>query len=368
MLAPFGLWRDTVSFHRLAVKSTERCTAGGLAHCSIGSNAHGLKEAPDDGIQDRAADGGPPGEPGRAALQADEDRPTIVRWHLDHGWSPRGTRAFSRRPGMSAREHRARAWETVGIDVEMASRLAREHARLQLLRRPTASANGERRARSRRAPARCAASPPTTASATRRLRPAAVGPLRGDRGERWARPATELAMTIAELTRLAGSVAPPLRARLRSFAWAAEDGIKCAFETNYAIFADLGCAWSSEEGIALRELCNKGEISRQPLSASRTSHAGAHRRRCRASSDRSWQSHAVPSRAGSVGDTGLRAVSKRSPSQRLGGSSACRTARHRARNVARAQSRLKSRPNAFIADVNIHTGEVKDLCSNHQHA
>jgi hypothetical protein len=83
------------------------------------------------------------------------------------------------------------------------------------------------------------------------------------------RPATELAMTIAELMRLAGSLAPGLRARLRSVAWAAEDGIKCAFETNYAIFADLGWVHMVflEHGIeALRELCNKGEIGREVLS------------------------------------------------------------------------------------------------------
>ena len=83
------------------------------------------------------------------------------------------------------------------------------------------------------------------------------------------RPAIELAMTIADLTRLAGSLPPLLRARLRSFGWAAEDGIKCAFETNYAIFADLGWVHMVflEEGIeALRKLCQKGEIRPELLS------------------------------------------------------------------------------------------------------
>jgi hypothetical protein len=178
--------------------------------------------------------------------------------------------AFSRRPGMSAREHRARTWETVGIDVEMASRLAREHARLQPCadepRVQTASdvLDLDERARLMRRIAayygKCYAATPD------QLLWAGFAAIAVNDG---VRPATELAMTIAELTRLAGSLAPLLRARLRSFAWAAEDGIKCAFETNYAIFADLGWVHMVflEEGIeALRELCNKGEISRQLLS------------------------------------------------------------------------------------------------------
>src|SRR4030095_2003141 len=178
--------------------------------------------------------------------------------------------AFSRRPGMSAREHRARAWETVGIDVEMAPRLAREHARLQPCadgpRVQTASdvLDLDERARLMRRIAayygKCYAASPD------QLLWAGFAAIAVNDG---VRPATELAVTVAELTRLAGSLAPLLRARLRSFAWAAEDGIKCAFETNYAIFADLGWAHLVflEEGIeARRERCNKGEISRELLS------------------------------------------------------------------------------------------------------
>jgi hypothetical protein len=175
-----------------------------------------------------------------------------------------------RRSGRSAHEFRARAWRIVGIDIETASRLAREHARLQPCAygpRPQTASDvldlNERARLMRRIAAfygRCYLASPD------QLLWAGFAAIAVNDG---VRPATELAMTIADLTRLAGSLAPLLRARLRSFGWAAEDGIKCAFETNYAIFADLGWAHMVflEEGIeALRELCQRGEIRRELLS------------------------------------------------------------------------------------------------------
>ena len=182
---------------------------------------------------------------------------------------PVARRVLLRRPGMSAHELRARAWHIVGIDVETASRLAREHARLQPSAdgpRPQTASDvldlNERARLMRRIAAyygRCYAASPD------QLLWAGFAAIAVNDG---VRPTTELAMTIAELTRLAGSLAPLLQTRLRSFAWAAEDGIKCAFETNYAIFADLGWVHMVflEEGIeALRELCQKGEIGRELL-------------------------------------------------------------------------------------------------------
>ena len=179
-------------------------------------------------------------------------------------------RGLLRRPGTSAHELRARAWHAVGIDSEMASRLAREHARLQPCadgpRPQTASdvLNLDERARLMRRIAayygRCYVASPD------QLLWAGFAAIAVNDG---VRPATELAMTIAELTKLAGSLAPLLRAPLRSFAWAAEDGIKCAFEANYAIFTDLGWVHMVflEQGIeALRELCRQGEIARELLS------------------------------------------------------------------------------------------------------
>jgi hypothetical protein len=183
---------------------------------------------------------------------------------------PVARKVLLRRPGMSAHELRARAWHSVGIDVATASRLAREHARLQPCadgRQPQMASDvldlDERARLMRRIAAyygRCYAAAPD------QLLWAGFAAIAVNDG---VRPATELAMTIAEFTRLAGSLAPLLRARLRSLAWAAEDGIKCAFETNYAIFADLGWVHMVflEEGIeALRELCQKGEIGRELLS------------------------------------------------------------------------------------------------------
>jgi hypothetical protein len=158
----------------------------------------------------------------------------------------------------------------VGIDVEMASRLAGEHARLQPCAdgpRPQTARDvldlDERARLMRRIAAfygRCYEASPD------QLLWAGFAAIAVNDG---VRPATELAMTIAELTRLAGSLAPLLRARLRSLACAAEDGVKCAFETNYAIFADLGWVHMVflEEGIeGLRELRKRGEISQEVFS------------------------------------------------------------------------------------------------------
>ena len=171
---------------------------------------------------------------------------------------------------MSANELRARAWRSVGIDVQTASRLAQEHARLQPCvngPRPQAARDVldlDERARLMRRIAgyygRCYVASPD------QLLWAGFAAIAVNDG---VRPAAELAVTVAEVTRLAGSLAPLLRAALRAFACAAEDGIKCAFETNYAIFADLGWVHMVflEEGIdALRELCERGEIGQELLS------------------------------------------------------------------------------------------------------
>src|SRR5262249_19485708 len=174
-----------------------------------------------------------------------------------------------RRPGMSGREFRARARRIVGIDSEMASRLAREHARLQPYDGPRPQTAGDVLDLDERAHLmhRIAAYYGRGYLASPdQLLWAGFAAIAVNDG---VRPATELAMTIAGITRLAGSLSPLLRARLRSIGWAAEDGIKCAFETNYAIFADLGWVHMVflEEGIeALRKLCQKGEIRPELLS------------------------------------------------------------------------------------------------------
>jgi hypothetical protein len=252
---------------------------------------------------------------------------------------------LSRRPGMSAREHRARSWETVGIDLEMASRLSREHARLQPCadgpRVQTASDVLDLAERARLMRRIAAYYGTCYAASPDQLLWAGFAAIAVNDG---VRPATDLAMTIAELTRRAGALAPLLRARLRSFAWSRRR-YQVRIRDKHAIFADLGWVHMVflEEGSKRCASSAKKARSAELLSGFETSHAG-----------RAW------------GDAGHRAIVRGNPRcsvtsrkhRRHRSSRDIGSGRHRngcgahqraepqarrARNVARAQSRLDGR-------------------------
>jgi hypothetical protein len=136
---------------------------------------------------------------------------------------------------------RARAWHAAGIDAATAARLAREHRRLRPSRvggTPQRAADVldlDERARLMRGIA--ALYGRWHAAAPERLLWAGFAAIAVNDG---VRPTTELTIAAATLARRAAWLSDALAARVAGLGRIAEDGIKCAFETNYAIFADLG--------------------------------------------------------------------------------------------------------------------------------
>jgi hypothetical protein len=158
---------------------------------------------------------------------------------------------------MDAETARSRAWKEAGIDAGTAARLGRENARLRpsahrpVVQRAAAVVDLAERARVMRG----------IAASYGRIYAAAPGMLL------WAgfaaiavndgvRPTTEVALTTAAVANAVGGATATIGA-------IAEDGIKCAFETNYAIYADLAwvhLAFVGGGAAALRGLRRDGEI------------------------------------------------------------------------------------------------------------
>jgi hypothetical protein len=175
---------------------------------------------------------------------------------------------------------RDRAWRGAGIDGATADRLCGEHARLN----PCTLERGVERAaqvldldeRGRLMRGIAALYAKLYAAAPERFLWAGFAAIAVNDG---VRPAAELAVGVAELVGLAGAIAPALRARLSEIAGAAEDGIKLSFETNYAIFADLGWVHLAflDGGIeALHALHRAGELDEQVLEGFEDIAHGAH--------------------------------------------------------------------------------------------
>jgi len=164
---------------------------------------------------------------------------------------------------------RAEAWRRAGIDLETAERFRREHARLRpsarerRLQRAAEVLDPNERLRLLRGTARVYGL--LHAAAPDRFIWAGFAAIAVNDG---VRPAIELAAAAAEVTGRAARFSSTMHERLSRIARAAEDGVKCAFETNFAIFADL--AWVhlafAEGGIGrLRQLHREGELDATSL-------------------------------------------------------------------------------------------------------
>jgi hypothetical protein len=155
---------------------------------------------------------------------------------------------------------RRRAWSEAGIDAETAARLAREHTWLApSAGQPAAEVlDLDERARLMRGIASFYGR--LHASAPDRLLWAGFAAIAVNDG---VRPVTELAQAATGLAQRAGRLWSKLGRWLQPIAHIAEDGIKCAYQTNYAIFEDL--AWAHlaflDGGIeAIHRLAGDGEL------------------------------------------------------------------------------------------------------------
>jgi hypothetical protein len=154
---------------------------------------------------------------------------------------------------------RRRAWSEAGIDAEVAARLAREHGWLAPAGQPAAEVlDLDERARLMRGIASFYGR--LHASARDRLLWAGFAAIAVNDG---VRPVTELAQAAAGLAQRAGRLSSRLGRWLQPIAQIAEDGIKCAYQTNYAIFEDL--AWAHlaflDGGIeAIQRFAGDGEL------------------------------------------------------------------------------------------------------------
>jgi hypothetical protein len=147
-------------------------------------------------------------------------------------------------------EFRARAWQAAGVAPGTHARLVREHERLHKARRARDAIDLAERARLMRGIAafygRLHLAHPD------RLLWAGFAAVAVNDG---VRPVTELSVAASEMLRTNPALAP-IRAGV-------EDGLKAAFETNFAIFSDLGWVHLAflEGGVAeLRRLHAQGEL------------------------------------------------------------------------------------------------------------
>jgi hypothetical protein len=167
-----------------------------------------------------------------------------------------------------ADELRSRAWRAVGVDDETAARFAREHRSL----RPSSGGDFQRAIEVLDTPERARLMRNIAAlygrihhAAPSRFVWAGFASIAVNDG---VAPAVELTMSIARVTRSAARLSSALGWMLGPADRAVEDGIKCAFETNYAIFADLGWVHLAflEGGIeVLRRLHRTGTLDARVL-------------------------------------------------------------------------------------------------------